>query len=293
MPWLEPAAASVRRVRLADGRHLTLRSWSGGGTPLVLLHGLLDSAEGWDVVARQATCPCIAFDLPGFGDSDLPTRPRISAYAEDILAALDKLGVERYVLVGHSLGGAVATVMAERAPERAAALVLLAPAGFGRIRLAEAVSVPGVRNLTAMLLPVALSSTLALNIAYATMVSHGASMDDGTLARTKARALEALPGAREATRAVVAAGLSKRGFHRRRVSYDARVLVAWGDRDRLVPLAHAEAVLRALPQAELEIWPGMGHHPQHERLGPLMELICKACAAGAKDAPVRLRRLAA
>jgi pimeloyl-ACP methyl ester carboxylesterase len=260
------------------------RRWSGTGVPLVLLHGLLDCADGWDSVARAARCPSVALDLPGFGSSDLPLRPRISAYAEDVLAALAELGVERFVLVGHSLGGAVATAVAERAPERTAALVLLAPAGFGRIRLAEAVSIPGVRNVTAALLPRALASSMACGLAYSTMISSGGRIDPETLRRTKARAGEALAGAREGTRAVVAAGLSKRGFHRRRVAYGGTVLVAWGDRDRLVPVQHAEAVLRALPQAQLEIWPGMGHHPQRERHELLMGLIAKACAAAARQA---------
>jgi pimeloyl-ACP methyl ester carboxylesterase len=248
---------------------------------------LLDCAEGWDSVARAARRPSVALDLPGFGASDLPVRPRISAYAEDVLAVVDELGLERFVLVGHSLGGAVATAVAERVPTRTAALVLLAPAGFGRIRLAEAVSIPGVRNVTAALLPRALASSRACAVAYSTMISNGGRIDPETLRRTKARAGEALPGAREATRAVVAAGLSKRGFHRRRVKYGGEVFVAWGDRDRLVPLEHSEAVLRAFPQARLEVWPGMGHHPQHERPELLTGLIAEACAAAARPAAER------
>jgi pimeloyl-ACP methyl ester carboxylesterase len=280
----------ARFVRLDDGRRIRVRTSAGSGLPVVLLHGLLDCAEGWDRLARALPNPCLAFDLPGFGDSDLPTRPRISAYADDVLAALARLGVDRYLLVGHSLGGAVATAMAERAQRSVAALVLLAPAGYGRVRLAEAVSVPGVRNLTAALLPRALASTRTLNVAYSRMISNGGALDAGTLRRTKDRALAALPGAREATRAVVAAGLSKRGFHTRRVRYDGPVLVVWGDRDRIVPAGHARAVLRSLPQAELEIWGGMGHHPQHERPEQLQQLVARACVAA--TAPARRSRAA-
>jgi len=53
-------------------------------------------------------------DLPGFGDSDRPTRNRISAYVEDVQAALAALDVHDFTLVGHSLGGAVAAGLAER-----------------------------------------------------------------------------------------------------------------------------------------------------------------------------------
>ena len=78
---------------------------------------------------------CYAVDLPGFGDSDRPTRNRMSAYAEDVQGALAATEVHDFTLVGHSLGGAVATALAERLRDDVTALVLMAPAGFGRIVL--------------------------------------------------------------------------------------------------------------------------------------------------------------
>ena len=277
------SAPSDRTLRLQDGRRLSARLWPGCGEPLVLLHGLLDCREGWEPLAASTPRPCIAFDLPGFGRSDLPSRPRISAYAEDVLAGLGQFGVDRYALVGHSLGGAVASALAERAPHEVSSLTLLAPAGFGRIRLAETVTVPGVRDLTGALLPLALSSSLALSVAYMTMVTHGRRPDKGMLARTKARAFKSVPGARDATRAVVAAGLSERAFHRRRLAYCGPVTALWGEHDRLIPPSHADGLRRALPQAQVEVWPGMGHHPQHERPERLHEFIERACSS-ARDA---------
>ena len=75
-----------------------------------------------------------------------------------------------------------------------------------------------------------------------------------------------VPGAVAAPRAVVAAGLSKRAYHRRGLRYHGRVVAVWGDHDRLVPPGHSVGVAAAVPQAEIEVWPGMGHHPQCERL---------------------------
>ena len=174
----------------------------------------------------------------------------------------------------------MATAACELASGAPTALVLLAPAGFGRIRLAEAISAPGVRDLSARLLPLALSSSLALNVAYATMVSHGCTIDGAAMARIKARAPEALPGARSATTAVVAAGLSGHAFHRRRVAFSGPVSALWGAHDRIVPPGHAAGVRKALPQASVEVWPSLGHHPQRECPNQLQEFIERACGKG-------------
>jgi pimeloyl-ACP methyl ester carboxylesterase len=268
----------VRLVPLPGERSLGARVWPGDDPPVVLLHGLLDSAVGWDRLARSLSCSCIAFDLPGFGRSDRATQASIPAFAADVIDALDELGVRECTLVGHSLGGAVATVMAEMRPDRVRSLVLLAPAGFGRIHLAEAVSIPGIRNAVAAALPLALSNPLVLTAAYTGVITAGRPPDREMLQRVMRGALNSVPGARDATKAVVAAGRSKRAFHKRGVKYSGPVDVVWGERDHLVPSSHADGVRAALPQARIAVWPGMGHHPQQERAEQLAELVKSACA---------------
>ena len=76
-----------------------------------------------------------------------------------------------------------------------------------------------------------------------------------------------------ASLAISTAGRSARAFHRRRINYDGPVVAVWGRDDRLVPCAHAPALLRALPQADVLIWDGMGHHPQRERSAQLLEAV--------------------
>jgi pimeloyl-ACP methyl ester carboxylesterase len=110
-------------------------------------------------------------------------------------------------------------------------------------------------------------------MAYMTVVSNRKVPNPELLNRVMRRAFESVPGARDGTRAVVAAGLSERGFHKRRLAYDGPVRAVWGERDRLVPIEHSKALLRALPQTELEIWPDMGHHPQSERPDRLTRLV--------------------
>ena len=276
-------APDVRDVRLAEGRRLRVRSWSGEGRPLVLLHGLLDDSEGWTGLAMDTHRPCIAIDLPGFGGSELPLRPRISAYAEDVAAGLKRLRIDECTLVGHSLGGAVATSVAER-HGGVHSLVLLAPAGYGPIRLAEFFALPGVRDIAQLMLPLALVSPLLVTAGYTTFVAHGHLPSRDLTDRLRRRAFQSAPGVRSAVSAIAAAGRSKRGFHKRTVDFDGPVAALWGERDALVPLSHTEAVKTALPQVHLEVWPRMGHHPQRERPGQLSRFIEHHAAEAKKPA---------
>jgi pimeloyl-ACP methyl ester carboxylesterase len=273
-----PASASSRApavhdLRLDGGRRLRVRRWDGDGVPLVLLHGLFDDSEGWDQLAAGTRRPCLAFDLPGFGGSDLPARPRISAYAEAICEGVALLGLEACTLVGHSLGGAVAAGVAEKAPDTVRSLALLAPAGFGAIRLADLFALPGVRHAAELSLPLALVNPLTVTAAYTTFVAHGRLPSRDLMERVRRRAFRSGPGVSCAVRAIAAAGRSPRGYPRRALGFHGPVAALWGEHDALVPLEHAAALSRALPQAHVEVWAGMGHHPQRERPAELARFI--------------------
>ena len=264
-------------VALPDGRRLSVECWPGDGAPLVLLHGLLDCGAGWKHLAGVMDRPCYAFDLPGFGDSDLPTRNRVSAYAQDVQAALAVLDVHDFTLVGHSLGGAVATGLAERLRDDVAGLVLIAPAGFGRIHLAEACQLPGVRTLVRHGLPLTLRNPVTALGVYMAVIGNGHRPDPELLERLRKNAHRWAPGVACANEAITASGFSDRAFYRRRLDYHGPVLALWGDRDRLVPLAHRDGVMTAFPQAQLSVWKKMGHHPQRERPSELARFIEAAC----------------
>jgi len=283
----------VSTFSLCDGRTMGVRSWPGtAADTIVLLHGLLDCSEGWSGLCGRIGGRRVAFDLAGFGNSEAPARGSIADYARDVVEGLDQLGIDRFTLIGHSLGGAVATAIAEQMPERVQALVLLAPAGFGRIRLAEAISIPVVRDVAQMTLPVALSSRLMVTAGYMAMVSNHCTPEHSTVQRVLDRGGRLIAGAREGTRAVVVASRGREAFHRRRVAYDGPVFAVWGDRDRIVPSSHSQAVTTAFPSAQVAIWPGMGHHPQHERREQLVELVGQALAARrrpARSAPTAVR----
>ncbi|MGM0577899.1 MAG: alpha/beta fold hydrolase [Myxococcota bacterium] len=99
----------------------------GTGTPIVLVHGLLWSSRMFVRLRRALPDQrVILLNLRGHGPSDRPTdasRYSWAAFAQDVLALLDHLGLERAVVGGLSLGANVALEVAMAAPDRCAALV--------------------------------------------------------------------------------------------------------------------------------------------------------------------------
>ncbi len=103
------------------------------GDPVVFLHGFGQSHAAWAAVLDRmdAKRHVIAYDLPGHSGSLDVAHGSAAVAAKAVLADLDRRGIARAHLVGHSMGGAVAALAALRAPGRVAALTLLAPGGFG------------------------------------------------------------------------------------------------------------------------------------------------------------------
>lgn len=116
----------------------------GSSPAVILIHGAGGNHMLWPApfhrLARRAV---YALDLPGHGRSSGPGRQQVEEYAADLVAFIDALAVERAVLVGHSLGGAIAQVAALAAPQRVAALVLVATGA--RLRVAPAI-IEGLAN---------------------------------------------------------------------------------------------------------------------------------------------------
>jgi pimeloyl-ACP methyl ester carboxylesterase len=121
----------------ADGTQLAYRSWGSHGTPVVLLGGFIEPAWVWHEVGPilGRTHRVYALDLPPFGYSQR-RGPFTLAHWTELVEAFDRrLGIHRPVLVGHSLGAAVAVSVATEAPRSVSGIVLLDgdafPAGGG------------------------------------------------------------------------------------------------------------------------------------------------------------------
>jgi len=122
---MEPTS---HRIKGAHGLELHVLEWSTEGVPLVLLHGLGNEAHLWDdfVPAVAPHYRVIALDQRGHGDSDWDPEARYDAesMADDLEAVLDAFEIDRFVLLGFSMGGRVSMTFAGRHPERLAGLVI-------------------------------------------------------------------------------------------------------------------------------------------------------------------------
>jgi pyruvate dehydrogenase E2 component (dihydrolipoamide acetyltransferase) len=127
-------AGAVTGVVEVDGRSLSYATLGTEGEVVVLVHGYGGDKNSWLFVQEPLAEGRIvhALDLPGHGESTKDVGDgSLDTLAASVIGFLDALGISRAHLVGHSLGGAVVTAAAARAPGRVASLTLVAPAGFG------------------------------------------------------------------------------------------------------------------------------------------------------------------
>lgn len=108
-----------------------------GEIPIVFVHSMAGNFGHWATALQhvRSSRRAVAFDLRGYGQSDPPRNGdySIAATAGDIAAAADHFHLQRFILVGHSLGGGVALEYAGAHPERVAGLLLLDPIGDGTL----------------------------------------------------------------------------------------------------------------------------------------------------------------
>jgi pimeloyl-ACP methyl ester carboxylesterase len=111
-----------------DGTELVYWTWPGAGPPTLLLHGIGNYGRYWDLFADAVAgrLALVAPDARGHGESGRPADGYTAAdFTADALAVLDAEGIERAVVVGHSMGGLHSINLAARHPERVRALVIV------------------------------------------------------------------------------------------------------------------------------------------------------------------------
>lgn len=232
------------------GIHLHFIDQGHSGPALIFLHYWGGSSRTWApvVAALPQQQRSIRPDLRGWGDSAQPADGcyALSDFADDIAALIDRLQLDDYVLVGHSMGGKIAQLLASRRPCGLRALVLVAPAPPGPLAL-----------------PAQALATMAS--AYESRQSVEMAIDHMLTATPLSPALreqvisDSLRGA-PAAKAAWPQSTSREDIRAAVERIDVPTLVIAGEYDQVDPAntLRREVVAR-IPQARLHILPGSGH----------------------------------
>jgi pyruvate dehydrogenase E2 component (dihydrolipoamide acetyltransferase) len=261
----EAEAAVAPRDIEAGGRRLrVLDIGDGDAVPLVLVHGFGADLNAWmfnqPVLAESRRV--VAIDLPGHGGSlkEVGTGD-VAAFAGAVIDAAAALEIERFHLVGHSMGGAIAVEAARQQPEKIASLTLIASAGLGAevngAFIDGFLKLQRRREAPEVLAPLVHDPSLISRQMIEELLRY--------------KRLDGVQAALETT--------ARAWFPAGRQNFDLRPALAgltmpaqliWGRDDRIVPVAHAEALAGKLP---VRILDETGHIPQMEKAGDVNRLI--------------------
>jgi pimeloyl-ACP methyl ester carboxylesterase len=228
----------------------------GEGEPVVLLHGLMGAMDHWEAVLEGLgrSCRAMAPLLPIF--DPLLAEPSIGELADHVVRLLDRLGVERAVVGGNSLGGHVALTLALRWPGRVSGLVLTGSSGlFERGFTRNVPHVPTAEYVRTKMEEIFYDPSL-VTPSWVEAVRRTVT--------TRATALRVLQLARAAKRDSLEARLPE---------IAVPTLLVWGKDDRITPVEVAERFHALIPDSELVYITNCGHAPMLEHPGAFAQVV--------------------
>ena len=237
----------------------------GGGAPLLLVHGLGYTRQGWGpqraLLARRYRV--LSYDNRGIGESEIPPGPyTVAELAGDALQVLDEAGVEGAHVLGASLGGMVAQLLAAEHADRVDRLVLAGTTPGG----AKAFPLPQ-QTLALMAEAAALPPEVALRRFVENALAPGSSFVDEVFAYRQRHPPDPAGWAAQA-----AAGATW-DADGRLAQISAPTLVVAGTADAVVDPRNARLLADAIPNARLELIDGAGHLPFWERAEEFAALV--------------------
>jgi len=255
---------SDTRSRMTDicSKHINVeghdvRYYTGGeGDPLVVIHGGGGDARTWlgNIEELSSSYTVYAPDLPGFGDSQpLDGNYYIPELTHFLDGFSDNLGLERFHLVGHSLGGGVALNYALHSPHRIKKLVLVSSLCFGS-EIALWVRLISVPTLLRFLGAVTLSVFKGIKWVVKKVLNHVEFVIPFSAAS-------------------VNIGGSVSTFKKQTMVLADRfsevlmpTLLVWGAKDGIVPVRQAYAAARIIPDCQLKVFEKRGHNVHRDEV---------------------------
>jgi len=229
---------------------------AGQGDPLVVIHGGGGDARTWlkNIAALSENYTVYAPDLPGYGGSQPLDGDYFIPELTDFMDGFsDSLGLDKFHLMGHSLGGGIALNYALESPHKIKKLVLVSSLCLGReialwVRL---LSTPAfIRSIGAIVMAVLraikwLVKTLLAPIEFVMPFSQASMNLGGSITTFKEQTL------------VLASRLSE---------IMMPTLLVWGDRDPIVPVRQAYAAAQVIPNCQLKVFENRGHNVHRDEL---------------------------
>jgi pimeloyl-ACP methyl ester carboxylesterase len=269
-PWLDVDWREHQRWLRVAGRWVNVVEL-GEGEPVVFVHGLSGSWQNWleQLPVFASEHRVIAFDLPGFGQSEMPAEPiSIPLYGRIVDRVLDELDVSAAAVVGNSMGGFIGAEVAIASPERVERLVLVSAAGLSIeyqrdehvLRMLRRLE----RRLTAQGAWLASRSETIVRrrrlrrALLAVVASHPEALP-GPLSSEQLRG-SGKPGFVDALDA-----LTSYPIRSRLGEIACPTLIVWGDKDHLVPVRDAFEFERLIPNSRKVIYRDTGHVAMLER----------------------------
>lgn len=235
-------------VGAPDGAATAARTNGIDGSPLIFVHGVGSTAAIWDAQlgAFAGDHLCAAVELRGNGVPEPEPEPTLitrEGYATDVLAVADALGMDRFTLVGCSLGGVVGFELWKRVPERIASLVIVG--SFAAYPNARAY----VDGILAALNEA--GSMAAFARARAPKLGLPPERTRETIEQMSCKDMRSYAAATEATWTGDYTAMLD--------SIDVPTLVMCGERDMIAPLALSQVISDGVRDARLEVVPDAGH----------------------------------
>lgn len=259
---------------------LSIRYWSAGRGPssVILLHGLGGYVENWqkNVACLAQNHRVVALDLPGFGRSDKPdiqySIPYWTAFVQKFMRALK---IDRAVLLGASMGGAIALQFALRYPQQVERLILSASAGLGK----EVALFLKILSLPILGEWLSRPSRNGSEQFWKEMVFDRVKITPTLI--DKDYEVSAIPGAQQSFLRALRSLVNIQGLRKEEIDpilgrleeIQTPTLILWGAQDRVLPVACAQNAVKRFPNARLHVFDPCGHLPNYERADEFNTLV--------------------
>jgi 3-oxoadipate enol-lactonase len=245
---------------------------AGEGRPVLFVHGFPHHRKLWapQLRALAGHSRAIALDLPGFGESDMPEKFSIDAWADGLARFLDAVEIERAVIAGLSMGGYIALAFWRLHRERVLALVLAdtragADTEEGKAKRRETIELARREG------PTAVARAMLPGMVGKSTREREPSVVATMRAMLESASVDSIVGASEAM-------IARADSTPLLPTIDVPTLIICGDEDVLTPPKESRAMHAAIPGSRLEIIPAAGHVSNIERPAAVNQVLAEFVA---------------